>query len=113
MAEREKLIAIRGAHRDQLDAERKAGQTALLAIQTRLRETRGESGYRGERLRIIDPGIIPERPSSPNLPLNVLAALFAGLVLPIVWLTLAMNFEEQRAVSRRAEWRAVSKARDD
>src|SRR5262249_28726050 len=66
VAEHEKLLATRTAHRDKLDAERKAGQTALLAIETRLREARGESGFRGERLRIIDPGIVPERPSSPN-----------------------------------------------
>ena len=48
----------------------------------RLREARGDAGYRGERLRIIDPGIVPERPSSPNLPLNLVAALLLGLVLP-------------------------------
>ena len=77
-AEREKLLATRQAHRDKLEAERKAGQAALAAIETRLRDARGESGFRGERLRIIDPGIVPERPSSPNLPLNVAAALLAG-----------------------------------
>jgi uncharacterized protein involved in exopolysaccharide biosynthesis len=112
-AEREKLLATRQAHRDKLDAARKADQTALLAIETRLREARGESGFRGERLRVIDPGIVPERPSSPNIPLNVFAALLAGLVLPVLWLTLAMNFEAQRAGSRRTEFRAVAKARDD
>ena len=67
-AEREKLLATRQAHRDQLDAERKAGQAALAAIEARLRDARGETGFRGERLKIIDPGIVPERPSSPNLP---------------------------------------------
>jgi len=96
-AEREKLLAIRQAHRDQLDAERKAGQAALAAIEARLRDARGETGFRGERLKIIDPGIVPERPSSPNLPLNVAAALLAGLVLPILYLTLEMSFQERRA----------------
>ena len=96
-AEREKLLAIRQAHRDQLDAERKAGQAALAAIEARLRDARGETGFRGERLRIIDSGIVPERPSSPNLPLNVAAALLAGLVLPILYLTLEMSFQERRA----------------
>ena len=41
-------------------------QTQLTAVETQLREARGGAGYRGERLKIIDPGIVPERPSSPE-----------------------------------------------
>jgi uncharacterized protein involved in exopolysaccharide biosynthesis len=112
-AEREKLLATRQAHRDQLDAEREAGQKALAAMETRLRDARGETGFRGERLKIIDPGIVPERPSSPNLPLNVAAALLAGLVLPILYLTLEMSFQQRRAALARTTFRAVAKARDE
>jgi uncharacterized protein involved in exopolysaccharide biosynthesis len=112
-AEREKLLATRQAHRDQLDAERKAGQAALTGIDARLRDARGETGFRGERLKIIDPGIVPERPSSPNLPLNVVAALVAGLVLPILYLTLEMSFQQRRAELSRSSFRAMSKARDE
>jgi hypothetical protein len=60
-------------------------------------------------LKIIDPGIVPEKPSSPNVPLNVAAALLLGLVLPVLYLTLAMNYQEQRAESRRTVYRAVPK----
>ena len=102
---REQLLAVRQADRDRADAERKAAQTELLAIETRLREARGESGYRGERLKIIDPGIVPERPSSPNLPLNAAGALLAGLVLPVLYLTFHMSYQEQRASSRRSAMR--------
>jgi uncharacterized protein involved in exopolysaccharide biosynthesis len=101
-AEREKLLSTRQAHRDQLDAERQAGQAALAAIEARLRDARGETGFRGERLKIIDPGIVPERPSSPNLPLNVAAALVAGMVLPILYLTLERSFQERRAALARS-----------
>ena len=97
------------AHRDKLEADRKAAQAGLAAIETRLREARGDSGYRGERLRIIDPGIVPERPSSPNLPLNVLAALLLGLMLPMLYLTLAMNYQEHKASGRRTAFHALSK----
>jgi uncharacterized protein involved in exopolysaccharide biosynthesis len=99
-AGREKLLALRLAHRDRLEAERQAAQEALVAIETRLREARGDAGYRGERLEIIDPGIVPERPSSPNLPLNLAAAVLLGLVLPVLYLTLEMSYREQRAGSR-------------
>jgi uncharacterized protein involved in exopolysaccharide biosynthesis len=112
-AERERLLATRQAHRDQLDAELKAGQETLAAMEKRLREARGETGFRGERLKMIDPGIVPERPSSPNLPLNVAAALLAGLVLPILYLTLEMSFQEKRAALARSGFRAVAKGRDE
>jgi uncharacterized protein involved in exopolysaccharide biosynthesis len=110
---REQILATRMAHHEQLEAERKASQAALAAMDTRLRDARGESGFRGERLKMIDPGIVPERPSSPNLPLNVAAALLLGLVLPVLYLTLAMNYQEQRAESRRTGYRAVAKTRDE
>jgi uncharacterized protein involved in exopolysaccharide biosynthesis len=94
-AGRERRLAMRQAHRDKLEAERTAAQEQLDAMDTRLREARGEAGFRGERLRIIDPGIVPERPSSPNIPLNVAAAMLLGLVLPVVFLTLRMSYQER------------------
>ena len=111
-AQREKELELRWGHRDHLESERKVVQAELTALQTRLREARGEVGFRGERLRLIDPGIVPERPSSPNIPLNVLAALFLGLVLPIVYLTLHMSYQEQRAGSRRNVFQTVAKSPD-
>ena len=38
-------------------------------------------GNRGERLKIIDPGIVPQRSSSPKLTLNVFAAILIALSL--------------------------------
>ncbi|MGD0045432.1 MAG: hypothetical protein ABSE42_00320 [Bryobacteraceae bacterium] len=105
--EQQKLLARRLADRDQLGSERQSAEAALTAMEQRLGEARGESGYRGERLRIIDPAIVPERPSSPNLPLNLAAALLLGLLLPVIYLTLEMSYREQRAGSRRGGFRAV------
>jgi hypothetical protein len=34
-------------------------------------------------------------------------------VLPVLYLTLAMNYQEQRAESRRTVYRAVGKTRDE
>jgi len=86
-SEREKVLSLRMAHRTRVEAERKAAQAQLAGVETQLREAHGGAGFRGERLKIIDPGIVPERPSSPNVPLNVVAALLLGLVLPVLWLT--------------------------
>ncbi|MGO9230015.1 MAG: hypothetical protein ACLQKA_12520 [Bryobacteraceae bacterium] len=109
-AEQQKLLAKRLADRDKIGSERNSAEVALTAMEQRLGEARGESGYRGERLSIIDPAIVPERPSSPNLPLNLAAALLLGLLFPIVYLTLAMSYQDQRAGQRRGEFRAVAES---
>ena len=98
-----------------MEAERKAVQAALTAIgDAAARSARRDAGYRGERLKIIDPGIVPERPSSPNLPLNVAAALLLGLVLPILWLTLRDELPgPARSACVRGGFRAVAKVRED
>jgi uncharacterized protein involved in exopolysaccharide biosynthesis len=108
-AERQRTLAQRQAHRDRVEAERKSRQVELAAAETRLRDARGESGYRGERMKIIDPGIVPQRPSSPNLVLNLLASMLIGLVLPVLYLTVEMNYQEQR-IGRR-EFPAVPELR--
>jgi len=94
-ADREKLLSVRFADRERLEDQRKQEQAQLAAVETQLRETRGAAAYRGERLEIVDPGIVPERPSSPNLPLNAAAAFLLGLLLPALWLAVAMNYREQ------------------
>jgi len=109
-AERDQLLAMRLAHRERLEAERKAAQAQLTASENQLREARGGSAFRGERLKLIDPGIVPERPSSPNVPLNVVAAFLAGLVLPILWLTLRFGAAES-AAARSASARRAQLAR--
>jgi uncharacterized protein involved in exopolysaccharide biosynthesis len=101
--DREKTLSLRMAHRDRLDTEIKAEQTQLAAIETQLREARGAAAYRGERLQIIDPGIVPERPSSPNISLNAAAAFLLGLVLPVLWLTVQMSYREQSALHSLAK----------
>lgn len=113
MAEREKTLGFRQAHRDQVSAERQAGQAALASIEGRLREARSERGFRGERLQVIDPGIVPERPSSPNIPLNVAVALLAGLALPILFFTLQMSFREQRISWEPPVYRTGMRTRDE
>jgi uncharacterized protein involved in exopolysaccharide biosynthesis len=95
------LLARRLAERDRVDAERTASQEAFTTVETRLSQVRSDRGYRSERLKIVDPGIVPEQPSSPNIALRLLAALLLGLVAPVVYLTLELSYRTQRAVSGR------------
>jgi uncharacterized protein involved in exopolysaccharide biosynthesis len=101
--DREKLLSVRMAHRDRLDIQRKAEQSQLAAVEMRLREARSAAAYRGERLEIVDPGIVPERPSSPNVGLNAAAAFLLGLILPILWFTVQMSYREQGAMHSLAK----------
>lgn len=95
------VLAERQARSDALLTQRKAAETALAATEAHLREVRGAVGYTGERLNIIDPGIVPERPSSPNTPLNVVAALLLGLIASLLYTLLEFGMRRGPREVRR------------
>ena len=82
----------RGAQRQKLDIEVKMAQTASESASARLRELRATAGTRGERLRVIDPGIVPQRPSSPNVLLNVFAALLLTMIGLAAYVTISFSY---------------------
>ena len=85
----------REANRQRLEAELKMAQTAAEASAARLRDLRATAGTRGERLRVIDPGIVPQRPSSPNVALNVFAALLLTLIAFVGYLTISFSYRRR------------------
>jgi len=84
-------VSRRSARDDEARQKLRVAQTNYDAANTRLREVRNNSGLRGERLRVVEPGVVPERPSSPNLPLNLALAFAVGLVGALVYLTLTLR----------------------
>jgi len=112
-AQKESLVASRSAKRERRKAELDAAQKSLAAAEAQLRDARNEAANWGQRMTIIDPGAVPEQPSSPNIPLNLSAALLLGLLLPLVYLAVELNFRPQRAASHRAGLKAVALARDE
>lgn len=83
-----------------LQTERQAAHTAYEAAAARLNEVRASTGLRGERLKIVDAGIVPQRPSSPNIPLNVVAAFLLAMVGSVVYLSLAFSYRREREVEK-------------
>jgi uncharacterized protein involved in exopolysaccharide biosynthesis len=94
--EKSSQASRRNAERQTLDAEVKMAQTASESAAARLRDFRATAGTRGERLRIIDPGIVPQRPSSPNIALNVLAALLLTVIALAAYLTVSFSYRRRR-----------------
>jgi capsule polysaccharide export protein KpsE/RkpR len=107
MAAMRKLLSGRNAHRDVATDARKDAEAAYNQAENHLREMRATAGYRGEQLTMIDPGITPERPSFPNVPLNLAAALMLGFVAGIVFLTLRFSVRDHRRRPERAALRVA------
>ena len=101
-------LATRSAQHRSLESERTSAWAAVEAAQTRLAQARATVAARGERLQVIDPGVVPEQPSSPNIPLNLMAALLLGLVLSVLYLTLEFSYGQRKAESMRRSLRVAS-----
>ena len=104
-ANRAAMAARRGLS-EPVEGELRTARTVRDAATARLNDVRAAAGMRGERLRVIDPGIVPQRPTFPNVPLNVFAALFVALVVSVGVLTVSFAFHQRdRPAPVRAAYR--------
>jgi uncharacterized protein involved in exopolysaccharide biosynthesis len=101
LSQKELALEDLGYARDSLDAELKAARTGAEAAQTKLDEAQASAAFRGVRLRVLDPGIVPQRASFPNTPLNLIVALAFSLAASIT--SLAIRFGYQRLQRSNAD----------
>lgn len=92
IAAKQELASERATRRDLLLEERKDAEINLAAAEGRLRDVRTAASFRGEELRIVDPGIVPERPSFPNPPLMVAAGVLLAAAISLIYLTIEFGF---------------------
>jgi uncharacterized protein involved in exopolysaccharide biosynthesis len=92
IAQKTAALALRTAKRQSLGTTLKVAQHSYETVAARLLESRSMAGTHAEQLRIIDPGTVPQRPSSPNIPLNVAAAFLAALIISIAYLSFAFVY---------------------
>jgi uncharacterized protein involved in exopolysaccharide biosynthesis len=92
------------ARREELEAEQKAARGEAEATKARLNEAQASLAYQGERVNILDPGIVPERPSFPNTPLNIALAFTISLLGSVMWVA-------WRYGGRRSRWLASRRMR--
>jgi capsular polysaccharide biosynthesis protein len=86
--------SLSSAHDAQTDAfqERlKVTQKGLEGAEGKLHEVQASAGTRGDRLHVIDPGVVPEQPSAPNIGLNVALALAVACFACLTYLTLTFR----------------------
>jgi capsular polysaccharide biosynthesis protein len=76
-----------------VDSELQAARTDFESARAKLADIRAAAAFRGERLDVFDPGIVPQRPSSPNIPLNVLAALLISGVASVFYMACAFAWK--------------------
>jgi uncharacterized protein involved in exopolysaccharide biosynthesis len=94
IAAEQRLLGERSARLAVLDGARRSAEADYQALRRRVQELRSVAGLGSERLEVIDPGVVPERPSSPKVLLNVLVAAALAALLAVLWLLLAFSWRE-------------------
>jgi capsular polysaccharide biosynthesis protein len=92
LAAKTALIEVRKHKREALEAEQKSARAQFEAANAKNNDILASAAFRGERLEIVDPGTVPERPSSPNVMLNVVIALFASLAGSTLYLGIRYSY---------------------
>jgi uncharacterized protein involved in exopolysaccharide biosynthesis len=82
-----KLLAETGTRLEVLNADRVTKQTAYDLALRRAQELKASLSYSTERLKIIDPGTVPERPTEPRRMLYCIAAFGVALVGSVLYLS--------------------------
>jgi uncharacterized protein involved in exopolysaccharide biosynthesis len=104
-ASKQAQLAARSAEIEAASAQLDEARSAFEQAGRRVREVEAIWGLQGERLSILDPGIVPERRSSPNIPLIVTAGVAVGGLLSLLYLTLDFGIrEQQRQAARDETW---------
>jgi len=85
------LLSERSARAQEFDQHVQSARRAYDSAAANVSELEAAAGSRGERLRVLDPGVIPERPSSPNIVLNLALALAVAFIVCLTYLTLTFR----------------------
>ena len=95
------LLAKAKAAQAENDALVRSAEGTYDQLVRRVAELDAAVGTRSEQLRIVDPGTVPQKPSSPNLLLNCVAAFVSSLVIAAAVLCLTFSVERQRLAHQR------------
>jgi capsular polysaccharide biosynthesis protein len=106
---RQRRLAARTSEVAAVSAEYESAWGAREEVAKHLRDLEAASGFRSERLNLLDPGVVPEKPTSPNLPLNMIAAAGLALMASFFFVTLEFALQNAKAETMRKTLRVASK----
>ena len=84
-----------------------AAQTTVDMAVEHLAEVRGSASGRVEELQVVDPGVVPSKPTSPNLPVMLVSALLVALAGSVLYLTLEFNYRLERFATPLARVKSI------
>jgi uncharacterized protein involved in exopolysaccharide biosynthesis len=100
MDEKSAALAQQTAREENLQAALTGARTSYEAAAQRLADLPISLGSRNEWLRVVDPGIVPQRPSSPNAPLILIGGTSLALFGSLLYLTLSFSLMGARRLYR-------------
>ncbi|HEY4361472.1 MAG TPA: hypothetical protein VGN17_10895 [Bryobacteraceae bacterium] len=103
--EKATALASLRSRRMHADDRLRSGEEAFDNARRRFDDVIASTRFRSEQLRVVDPGIVPQRPSSPNLLLSVVAAAALSFVACLIWLTLRFGLAGQKERAQRPNLR--------
>ncbi len=110
MAEKSAELAALDVRKEAASAQLSNADAQFRDLEKRELEMAVTAGLRTEQLRVVDPGIVPQRPSFPNVPLTLGAALLLSLMAALAWLTLQYGLARQRGRFEKRELRVARSA---
>lgn len=99
------LLAQRSSRVELARAEFEDARRRFDGAEGRLLDFRGTAGMRSERMHMIDPGVVPRKPSFPNVLLNTLAAALLAACLSIAWVVARAGEQRPKPTVVRAAQR--------
>lgn len=96
IGEKSAALSQQTAREQDLQAVLTAARASYEASEQRLADLRASQGVRSEWLRLVDPGIVPQKPSSPNVPLILIGAVALALFSSLLYLTVSFSFTRGR-----------------
>jgi len=102
-AQKDEAVAELRARRETAEAALSSAESKFKELQGRVNEINASAGLHTEQLRIVDPGIVPQRPSFPDIPLILATALSLIFVAAFTLVSLQFGMSRRRVPPARVE----------
>jgi len=103
-SEKSSELENRRNSRDVVTTQLRSARADYESAKTKLLDAQNSAAYRGERLEIMDPGIVPQRASYPNTPLNLMIAFLLSIVASVGYLAVRFSYSRRPERMELAEY---------